>query len=260
VNGEKNYQKELSSPHEPVHDVVMMFLNLIPIVGPAAAMLGGRIWPDPGQIARDRFMVTLAQKVDALLARTEIEAALEKPASAALLSHALNIASHTFAEGKLEALRNATVNGVFHSPDNANLTSIVFGVLDQMIEGHITLLRAIADRKHNGIPWPWAEAKLIGVRVSNNTEGMKSPESVLPDETGERYVDRTAIQTNEILLTDLVNLGLVEERIQSPGPIYEWSTDPSKNMPGFAWPTAKGLMVLELITEPPTPTGSPEGR
>ena len=56
-----DHAKKLMSPHEPVHEVLMIALNTIPGVGPASAMLVGRVWPDPGQAARDRFMIELAE-------------------------------------------------------------------------------------------------------------------------------------------------------------------------------------------------------
>jgi len=46
-----------------------------------------------------------------------------------------------------------------------------------------------------------------------------------------------------------VSLGLIEERVAAVPNIYEWSTDPSKNLAGYAHVTAKGRMVLEHISE-----------
>ena len=60
---------------------------------------------------------------------------------------------------------------------------------------------------------------------------------------------RLAIQTNEIPWADLVSIGLVEERIAPVPPIHEWSTDASKNLPGYAVVSGKGRLVLEHIAE-----------
>jgi hypothetical protein len=78
---------------------------------------------------------------------------------------------------------------------------------------------------------------------------MTSPTSVLPIDGTDSFFDASDIQTNEILLADMINLGLIEERAVSVPSVYEWSTDPSKNLPGYAHGTPKGRMVLEHISE-----------
>jgi hypothetical protein len=162
----------------------------------------------------------------------------------------MNIASRSFGQEKLEALRNATVNGVFHSPQNVNLTALVFGMLDRLTEGHISMLKEIGkmgNAADNCVPWD--RVKMLGVHFKPSPDGMKSPTRALPLDDGESFVDETDIQTNEILLADMVSLGLIEERLASVPPIYEWSKDPSKNLPGYAHVTSKGRMVLERISE-----------
>jgi hypothetical protein len=162
----------------------------------------------------------------------------------------MNIASRSFGQEKLEALRNATVNGVFHSPQNVNLTALVFGMLDRLTEGHISMLKEIGkmgNAADNCVPWD--RVKMLGVHFKPSPDGMKSPTRALPLDDRESFVDETDIQTNEILLADMVSLGLIEERLASVPPIYEWSKDPSKNLPGYAHVTSKGRMVLERISE-----------
>jgi hypothetical protein len=243
-----NHADELASPHEPIHDVLMMALNTIPMVGPAAAMVAGRMWPDPGQAARDRFMIGLAERVDSLFEHKQIEEAFGRPEAPALLSHALNMASRSFGEKKLEALREATINGVFHSPADVDLTAVVFGVLERLTDGHITMIRALGVQQKSGSPLlRWENAKFAGLEFRYSREGMKEPESFQPDQIGVRYLEKASIRTAEIVLADLVDLGLVEERFGKMGSVYEWSTDPSNNLPGYAFVTAKGLLVLEHI-------------
>jgi hypothetical protein len=242
------HAKKLTNPHEPVYEALMMLLNTVPVVGPATAMLAGRVWPDPGQAARDRFMVELAERVDSLFEQPQIEDALGRPETPALLSHALNMASRSFGVKKLRALREATINGIFHSPGDVDLAALVFGVLDRLTDGHITMLRAIADsKKTNPSPLRWDEAKVAGLEVRYSPDGMKAPRTFAPDQNGTRYFDQISLTTAEIVLADLVDLGLVEERFQQIPSIYEWSTDASKNLPGYAWVTAKGSLVLEHI-------------
>ena len=244
------YAQQLNSIHQPLHGVVMMLVNSIPAVGPALAWGAGNVFPDPGQAARDQFIIGLAEKVDALLQRDQIEKALQQEPAPALLSHAMNIASRSFGQEKLEALRNATINGVFHAPENVNLTALVFGILDRLTDGHISMLREIdAQEKATGHQISWERAKAIGVICKSLPDGMKSPMRVLPIDGGEGFVDERDLQTNEILLADMVNLGLLEERVPPVPPIHEWSTDPSKNLPGHAQVTQKGRLVLEHISE-----------
>lgn len=223
----------------------MMALNTIPYIGPASAMLANRIWPDPGQAARDRFMIELAERVDALFQRSQIEDAFSRPEATALLSHALNMASRSFGEQKIKALREATINGVFHSPGDVDLTALVFGVLERLTDGHITMLRAIQALQKSGAPLRWVDAKFAGLEFRYSKDGMKEP-------TGVRYIEKASIRTSEIVLADLVDLGLVHERTGPVPPLYEWSKDPSKNLPGYAHVTAKGSLVLDHI-EPADP-------
>lgn len=226
----------------------MMALNTIPGIGPASAMLVNRVWPDPGQAARDSFMIELAERVDALFEREQIEEAFSRPENAALLSHVLNMASRSFGEQKIKALREATINGVFHSPGEVDLTALVFGVLERLTDGHITMLRAIQARQKSGAPFRWVDAKYAGLEFRYSREGMKEPTApVYPDEKGVRYIEKASIRTSEIVLADLVDLGLVDEQIGPVPPIQEWSKDASKNLPGYAWVTAKGSLVLEHI-------------
>jgi len=243
-----NHAKKLTSLHEPAHEVLMMLLSTIPVIGPATAMLAGRVWPDPGQVARDRFIVELAERVDSLFEQQQIEDALGRPEAPALLSHALNIASRSFGVKKLRALREATINGIFHSPGDVDLTALVFGVLDRLTDGHITMLRTIEGlKKTSPSPLRWDEAKVAGLEARYSPNGMKVPIAYAPDQKGTRYFDQISLTTAEIVLADLVDLGLVEERFQQVPSIYEWSTDASKNIPGYAWVTAKGSLVLEHI-------------
>lgn len=246
-----DYAKELTSPHEPVYEVAMMLVNSIPVAGPAVALLAGRVFPDPGQASRDRFVIKLAERVDALYDRDNILDALGRPESAALLSHALNIASRSFGQEKLEALRNATVNGVFHAPQNVNLTALVFGILDRLTDGHISMLKYIAKQEEElKQSFSWERVKMIGVDFKKSPDGMKSPQRVLSFDEEECYMDTFEIRTNEILLADLISLGLIEQRFAPvPPSILDWSTDASKNLPAYACVTDKGHLTLEHIAE-----------
>lgn len=188
-------------------------------------------------------MVELAERVDSLFEPGQIEGAFCRPENAALLSRALSMASRSFGEKKLAALREATINGVFHSPGDVDLTAVVFGVLERLIDGHITMLRGIAVRQEEGPRLRWADAKFAGLEPRYSREGMKKPVPFQPDQIGVRYLEQGSIETAEIVLADLVDLGLVEERFGSMGSVYEWSTDASKN----AFVTAKGKLVLEHI-------------
>ncbi|MET2831618.1 hypothetical protein [Mesorhizobium shangrilense] len=199
---------------------------------------------------RDRFVVELAKKVDALFERQDIEIALQREPAPALLSHAMNIASRSFGQEKLEALRNATVSGIFYSPQNVNLTALVFSMLDRLTDGHISMLKEIANLENaTDHHVPWERVKMIGVHFMPSPDGMKSPTRTLPINGEDRFIDGLDIQTNEILLADMVSLGLVEQRSESMTAIHEWSTGPSQNLFGYALVTHKGRLVLEYISE-----------
>jgi len=245
-----DYSKRLTSVHQPIYNVAMMLMNSIPTLGPAIAWGVSGVFPDPGQAARDQFIIGLAEKIDRILEQDQIEQALKREPAPALLSHAMNIASRSFGQEKLEALRNATVNGVFHSPKNVNLTALVFGMLDRLTEGHISMLKEIGRQGNLAESYvPWDRVRMIGVHARPSPNGMTSPTSVLPIDGTDSFVDASDIQTNEILLADMINLGLIEERAVSVPSVYEWSTDPSKNLPGYAHVTPKARMVLEHISE-----------
>ena len=82
---------------------------------------------------------------------------------------------------------------------------------------------------------------------------MKDPNApIYPDQKGTRYIEKASIRTAEIVLSDLVDLGLIDERAGPVPPLYEWSTHASKNLPGYAHVTAKGSLVLDHI-EPADP-------
>lgn len=242
--------KVLSSPHEPVYDVAMMLLNSIPAMGPAIAWFASGVFTDPGQAVRDRFILELAKKVDTLLDREQIQRALQQEPVPALLSHAMSIASRSFGQEKLEALQHATINGIFHDPHNVNLADLVFGVLDRLTNSHISLLKEIAKQSselkaHVG----WEQAKLIGVNFKPTSDGMKSPARVLPFNEDEKFVDEFDVRTNEILLNDLVGIGLIAQRYGTPPSILDWSTTPSENLPAYAYISTKGNLVLDRISE-----------
>ncbi|MER8923437.1 hypothetical protein [Mesorhizobium sp. M0802] len=247
------YAHQLTSVHQPIYNLAMMLMNSIPAVGPAIAWGAAGVFPDPGLAARDQFIIGLAEKIDAFLEREQIETALRQEPAPALLSYAMSIASRSFGQEKLEALRNATVNGVFHSPQNVNLTALVFGILDRLTDGHISMLKEIgsqANAANNYVPWD--RVKMLGVVVRSSPDGMKSPTNVLPIDGKESFVDGRDIETNEILLADMASLGLIEERIAAVPSVQEWSTDASRNLPGYAVVTPKGRLVLEHISDETT--------
>ncbi|RUW24651.1 hypothetical protein [Mesorhizobium sp. M4B.F.Ca.ET.013.02.1.1] len=260
-DNDDDHARKLTSIHQPTYDVAMMLLNSIPTLGPALAWFAGGVIPDPGQTARDRFVVELAKKVEAILDREQIQEALQREPAPALLSHAMNIASRSFGAEKLEALRNATLNGVFHTPANVNLTAVVFGILDRLTDSHISILKEI-DAKEKAIKQPirWDQAKWIGVVPKPSSDGMRLPTRTLSFEDSDSFVDEFDIQTNEILLADLASLGLIVERMSTMPPIQEWSTDASQNLPGYAQITHKGRLVLEHISDQAQSTGNDAGQ
>jgi len=95
-----DYSKRLTSVHQPIYNVAMMLMNSIPTLGPAIAWGVSGVFPDPGQAARDQFIIGLAEKIDWILEQDQIEQALKREPAPALLSHAMNIASRSFGQEK----------------------------------------------------------------------------------------------------------------------------------------------------------------
>jgi hypothetical protein len=178
----------------------------------------------------------------------EIQAALNREEGRALLSYSLNIAARSYGRKKLAALTNATVRGVFHHPDNVDLTVIVFAVLDRLTDGHITLLQTLRDHEIAGEDIPWPDLVKVGVQLAETPEGMSDPQpATRHGETKTYFVDHRHLFANHLLINDLVSLGLMFERAEPVGPIYTWSTEASENLKGTARVTAKGILTLEHI-------------
>lgn len=254
---DKEIREELNSVHQPLYDTTIMLLNCVPTVGPAVAYLAGRAIPDPGRVALESFLVKLASRVQALEAEgLSIREVLERPQTPPLLSHAFNIASRAFGEKKVDALRNATINGIFYRPENVSLTAIVFGMLDRLTDAHISLLMHLHDReKKTGYHTPWSEARMSGVTFHASENGLYKPQLTLES----TFYDERDIEVNEILLSDLETLGLIGKEIPfASKPLDEWP-DSSDNSNIFVAITAKGQMTLEHITEAQSPADEAAG-
>ncbi|MBZ9709302.1 hypothetical protein LB543_21490 [Mesorhizobium sp. ESP7-2] len=246
---ETDYHKQLSHPSEPVREMALMFTNYIPIVGPTVTWLTDQVWPDPGRIARDHFLVALAMRVDELHDKQSAEAAMRQEHSAAILADSMSIASRSFGEKKLQALRNATASGIFHSPEKYNMSALVLSMIDRLTDGHITMLQEIARQGQ----YDWQYVTMIGVESKVDKMGMTDPTGTVIFEGSEQeFIDNDLLKTNGILRDDLLSLGLIARR-ETIFPGSSLGGPPSSHIEAIITPKAE-LLLREIEGTPPKPS------
>lgn len=242
-----------ANPNAPVVRLTKMLIQVavgifVPGGGAAAGWFMDGLVRDPGQAAVLRFIEQLAQKVEGLYDLPEVAAALEREESRALFSQALGVASRTYSPKKLEALKNATVNGVLHKPDNIDLTAIIFDVIERLTDGHLTMLQSFRQREMDQNPIPWRQLALVGVDLRETSDGLKKPVFVGVGDS-KRFVEAGQLAANRIIAGELMSLGLITQMVGIKPPVSQWSEDASKNLPGTVEVTEKGLLLLEHIAD-----------
>ncbi|TBB67729.1 hypothetical protein ELH42_16875 [Rhizobium ruizarguesonis] len=232
-----------TSPSAPVREVAMAILGCVPL-GSMLQLVAGGIWKDPAFENLRKFTVTIAEEVHRLQQRDssfDLEEVLSRDETQPLLTRAFDAAARSFGERKLEALRNATVQGVFERQYSFDMSAMVFTLLDRITEGHLVILQAIFNAEAQRRPaLTDHEVALVGFEPQRLP---KSPE-------GQKAVHASINQTmslNELILDDLKNMGLVEVKGDRPTGIVAPSATGPTNIQFRNRLSKKGRLLYEHI-------------
>ncbi|NEJ20091.1 hypothetical protein GR247_07895 [Rhizobium leguminosarum] len=236
-----------SIPSAPVRDVAMAILGCVPL-GSMLQLVAGGIWKDPAYENLRKFTVTIAEEVHRLQQRDstfDLAEVLSRDETQPLLTRAFDAAARSFGERKLEALRNATVQGVFERQYSFDLSALVFTLLDRITEGHLIILQAIFDAEdRRRIAMTDQDVALLGIeqrQLPESPEGQKATHQDL----------RRTISLNEMILDDLKNMGLVEMKGDRPTGVVAPSADGLTNIQFRNRLSKKGRLVYEHIFSMP---------
>ncbi|MDF1633756.1 hypothetical protein [Mycoplana sp. MJR14] len=213
----------------------MALVGALPL-GSLWQLLAGKLWEDPRCAAYRYFAVSLAERLRELEQSSSLDIgdALSKPETQPLLLSAFETAAKSIGEKKLEALRNAAIQGIFERSYPFDLSVMVFSLLDRVTEGHVLMLHVVANRGGPGkAPLYEMELRQVGI----TTEMRRTSDTSLMAHQ---------MTLNEMILHDLINMGLVGTRLEI-GPVHSWSTDPSRNAPARVMLTKKGQLFIEHI-------------
>lgn len=222
-------------PTGPVRDLAMALVGALPF-GSLWQLLAGQFWEDPRCAAHRYFAIALAERLLELEQSSSLDIgdALLKPEAQPLLLSAFETAAKSIGEKKLEALRNAAVQGIFERNYPFDLSVMVFSLLDRVTEGHLLLLHVVAN---GGMPGKLPPYEIDIMQVGITTEMRRTIDT-------SRIAQQTIL--NELILHDLINMGLVATRLEI-GPVHSWSTDASRNAPARVVLTRKGKLFIEHI-------------
>lgn len=231
------------TPSAPVREVAMAILGCAPF-GSMLQLVAGGIWKDPAYENLRKFTVTIAEEVHRLQQRDitfDLIEILAREETQPLLTRAFDAAARSFGERKLEALRNATVQGVFERRYSFDMSAMVFTLLDRITEGHLVILQAIFSAEdQRRLALTDQDVALLGI------EPQRLPES--PE--GQKAVHENINQTmslNELILDDLKNMGLVEMKGDRPTGIVAPSAAGPTNIQFRNRPSKKGRLVYEHV-------------
>jgi hypothetical protein len=230
-------------------------LGLVPAGGTAGEFISLFV-VDPTTKRLAAFTSALAGDLDDLHDRkllTEADLKGEGEASALFLQ-AIQIAARSEGKAKLDALRQVAVNGACHRPDERHLSAMVLGILDRMTDPHVTLLTEIQRKAGSAFRLKRGIALETGVVLHENDRALVDPRKVTLPGGRVRYYEAREVTVNEIIVADLVNLGILADHLEMPGHVSEWSaTDPSKNGTDYLLITNTGRLVLQEMTRKDEP-------
>ncbi|TCR95969.1 hypothetical protein [Rhizobium sp. BK418] len=228
----------------------MAFISTIPVVAGFAQLITAQVWEDPRNAAMRQFAEALAERVIDLEKKVDIdvEEIFRRPETQPLLRHAFDAASKSVGEKKLEALKNATAQGIFERGYAFDLSVMVFSLLDRLTEGHLKLMQALIDRfnQHHQSAWPSKSSlSMHDVPTLPTDVGMRHPQRVVFGDGG--FIDDYLVRINVMIIDDLLNMGLIAEVLGAPtGPVGMSPGGPT-NMPATIQLTDKGRLVFEHL-------------
>lgn len=237
----------LDPPTAEMRDLTMALIGLLPI-GSVIALVAGKLWEDPRYASLRMFALSLAERL-AALESVDVVDVLQRPETQPLLAQAFDAASRSIGEKKLEALRNATVQGVFERRYAFDMSAMVFVLLDRLTESHLSALRFVeqstARRGYAATP---SEIIMLGVDHRSEPSGMMKP---MPSNFYEgKFYDQHLMDINTLVSEDLVNMGLVEEKF-TVARDYDMNKAVKERRPDFIVLTTRGKLVCEHVFAPP---------
>lgn len=200
---------------------------LAPVGGGMLTEAFGLIVADPAVRRRDNFLMD----VDARL--TEMEQAgfirmgdIENSEEiSALLLQAVQTATRSSGERKLEALKQIVVKGITaREAASASHAQVMVALVDRITEHHIIALHwhsaprrayTLGQLESNSVQGAW-ESRHYGQPVQNSREGLIDPVSVYYQGHNEfgLYVERSSKVAFEVAEADLIALGLTKHVYQ----------------------------------------------
>lgn len=244
-----NLPKLTDAPSTEVRSVAMAILGCAPLGGMLQLIAGG-IWKDPAYENLRKFTVAIAEQVHRLQQQNisfDLNEVLSREETQPLLTRAFDAAARSLGERKLEALRNATVQGIFERRYSFDMSAMVFTLLDRITEGHLVILQAIFEVEDERRPaLTDHEVSLLGVeskRLPDSPEGQKAMHENI----------RQIMSLNELLLDDLKNMGLVEMKGDKPTGIVAPSATGPTNIQFRNRLSKKGRLVYEHLFDIATP-------
>jgi hypothetical protein len=168
---------------EVAYRVAKGTISAVPIVGGLLSELLPIVIAEPLQKRRDRFVLELSRRLEALEDRIEgysIQQWLENDTFLSILLRAFPIALRNHQKFKIDALVNAVTNSTIHNDTDESKKFIFLSLVDTLSEWHIKLLSFFVSPKHYCDP--------IGEEYPSFALRDMLPnlvEKVFPDLTGE---------------------------------------------------------------------------
>ncbi|MDO9417969.1 hypothetical protein [Pararhizobium sp.] len=245
---------QLTQPPEgPVRDTAMALIGCLPF-GSVFQLVAGQFWEDPTQRRIQTLLVQLAQDVNDLAERSEdaVGDLLQREEVQPVLAQAIDTAAKTLGQQKLEAIRNAAFKGMTDLSADFDTTSMIFVLLNQLSNGHFRYIRAIVEKNHpaiNGVPA--GDLTTLGITYAATPDGFQDPAQ---SAINNLFYDLAVVERNQLAITDLVTVGVIEKRLKTPKSFIDFNEDPSKNLPLSYHLTSRGLDLYEYVF-PPTSLG-----
>ena len=238
----------MKSPHkipslptdEPIRKLILALVGCAPL-GSLGQLLIEQVWSDPSYRLLCDFIEQLSEDVRRLeqAGQIDLEEIFTRPDTRPLLSRAIEAAQRSVGEQKLQALRTATVQGIFERKYPFDLSAMVFSLLDRVTEGHIQMLQFVHAQQRRGAGGAQLGDLLrIGVDYNSDGSGFSRPAIELG-----RYYDEQATLINAVIMDDLLNMGLIAIDHTSYALPNDYST--AQNGPRVL--SAKGILFYELI-------------
>lgn len=153
------------------HALVKGSISSIPIIGGAAAEIFSLILEPPISQRRDKFLISLYEKLEELNETIEgfkIEELSENEIFVTALTHALPVAVKNHQVEKITALRNVVLNSVLPNAPDEDKQLMFLDLIDSFTSWHLKILILLNDPKgyanENDISIPnWQSAQLLSL-------------------------------------------------------------------------------------------------